>query len=178
MDQSHATGPAATPPLSRVRAGLDSWPVHLVTAVVTGVATTRMPMQRWSRPAQWAVHGGMGVVAAAAAAVVARHPDGLREEGEEPPFPPLGIVPTVAVAGLLGLAVAGLSRGGQAADSRAEAWLATRDVRRPRVWMGIAAAAGSLAMSAADRRRAARVVTPPTGRAEPGSALDGPAGRG
>ena len=134
---------------------LDSWPAQVALAVATGVVTTRWPVERWSRTARWSLHGGLGVLAGAAAGLAARRPDLLTPDdstGEEP-RPPLGPAATTGVAVGLGALVAGLSRGSEAADSWAERSLAARGVRRPRVWMGVAAAGLSLATSVADRRR-------------------------
>ena len=133
---------------------LDSWPSHVALAVVTGVVTTYLPVQRWRRPARRALHGGMAVAAGGAMALALRRPDLLRRQGE--PREPLDPVPTAVVAtGIAGL-VLGASRGGQAADEWAERRLGARGVRRPRAWMGAAAAVASLAMSAADKRRPER----------------------
>ena len=132
---------------------LESWPSHVAMAVVTGVVTTYLPVQRWRRPARWALHGGMAVAAGGAMALALRHPERLRRQGE--PREPLDPLPTAVVAtGIAGLVLAA-GRGGQAADEWAERRLAARGVRRPRVWMGAAAAVASLAMSASDRRRPA-----------------------
>lgn len=67
---------------------------------------------------------------------------------------PFASAATAGVVVGLGALVTGLSRGSEAADSWAERMLAARGVRRPRVWMGVAAAGLSLAMSVVDRRRA------------------------
>lgn len=134
---------------------LAAWPTQVAAAVATGVVTTRWPVQRWSRPARWALHGGMGALAGAAAGLAARRPDLLapEESTRDEPRTPLGPVATAGIAVGLGALVAGLSRGGEAADGWAERALATRGVRRPRLWMGVVAAGLSMAMSVADRRR-------------------------
>ena len=124
-------------------AALDSWPAHVGAAVVTGLVTTYLPVQRWSRPARWALHGGLGAMTAVAV--------GLSPSWEEKTATARK---RAAVAMFMGAAVTGASRGGQSADAWAEGGLARRGVRRPRLWMGIAAAGASLAMSASDRRRA------------------------
>ena len=136
---------------------LESWPVQVVTAVLTGVATTYMPVQRWSRPTRWALHGGMGALAAGTVGLFLHTPGKLvdREERDAPPFT-LGPAAKAGIAVGLGAAVAGMSRGGQSADAWAEGALTRRGVRRPRLWMGVAAAGASLATSAFDRRQAAR----------------------
>jgi hypothetical protein len=144
---------------------LDSWPSHLALAVATGVVTTYLPVQRWSRPARWALHGGMALGAGATMALVLRRPD-LRSRGtssgsSEPSEPreprePLDPVPTAVISAGIAALVFGASRGGQAADEWAERRLAARGVRRPRAWMGAVAAVASLAMSASDKRRAAQ----------------------
>jgi len=133
---------------------LDSWPAQVAVAVATGVVTTRWPVERWSRTARWSMHGGMGVLAGAAAGLAARRPDLLAPEDStrEEPRTPLGPAATAGVVVGLGALVTGLSRGSEAADSWAERTLAARGVRRPRVWMGFAAAGLSLAMSVAERR--------------------------
>lgn len=143
-----------TPAPSHLTA-LDSWPAQVAVAVATGVVTTRWPMQRWSRTARWSLHGGMGVLAGSAAGLAARRPDLLTPEDStrEEPRTPLGPAATAGVVVGLGALVAGLSRGSEAADSWAERTLAARGVRRPRVWMGVAAAGLSLAVSVVDRRR-------------------------
>ena len=104
------------------------------------------------------------MLAGAAGGLAARRPDLLAPEDStaEEPWSPLGPAATAGVVVGLGALVAGLSRGSQAADTWAERTLAARGVRRPRVWMGVAAAGLSLAMSVADRRRedAARAEGP------------------
>ena len=134
---------------------LDSWPAQVAVAVATGVVTTRWPMQRWSRTARWSLHGGMGALAGAAAGLAARRPDLLARDGSttEEPWTPVRPAAAAGVVVGLGVLVAGLSRGSEAADSWAERTLAARGVRRPRVWMGVAAAGLSLAVSVVDRRR-------------------------
>lgn len=158
MDETHA--PARTPQSGEMTAptsatALDSWPAQVAVAVATGVVTTRLPVQRWPRPARWTLHGGMGTLAAAGAALAARRPDLLATEDETTGTPrtPLSPAATVGVALGLGGLVAGLSRGSEGADGWVERTLAARGVRRPRVWMGVAAAGLSLAVSVADRRR-------------------------
>ncbi len=136
---------------------LPSWALHIATAVVTGVVTTYVPVQRWSPPAQWALHGGMGALAAGVAAIGLTRPELLTEPGQERdpegPGPRLGSASAAGIALALGALAAGASRGGQAADSWAERTLSMRGVRRPRRWMGVAAAGASLAMSIADSLR-------------------------
>lgn len=136
---------------------LPSWPLHVAAAVVTGAVTTYVPVQRWSRPAQWALHGGMGALAAGVAVVGLTRPDLLAKPGQEQeqdgPAPRVGPAGAAALALALGALTAGASRGGQAADSWAERRLSRRGVRRPRLWMGVAAAGASLAMSISDSRR-------------------------
>ena len=136
------------------RTALHFWAAQVAVAVATGVVTTRWPVERWSRTARWSLHGGMGVLAGGAAGLAARRPDLLTPDdgtGDEPRTP-LGPAATAALVVGLGSLVAGLSRGSEAADSWAERTLAARGVRRPRVWMGVAAAGLSLAMSVVDRR--------------------------
>lgn len=151
---------------------LDSWPAHIALAVATGLVTTHVPVQRWSRPARWALHGGLGALGAGAMAIGMSQLDapGAPATRETGPVRP-GTATTVAVAVGFGALVAGISRGGQAADAWAEHSLATRGVRRPRLWMGVVAAGASLAMSASDRRRAERQDEPTPGRRD----LDGSA---
>jgi hypothetical protein len=136
---------------------LKSWPAQVVTAVVTGVATTYMPVQRWSRPTRWALHGGMGALAAGTVGLFLHTPGRFvdPEDRDSPPFT-LGPAVKAGIAVGFGTAIAGLSRGGQSADAWAEGVLTRRGVRRPRLWMGVAAAGASLAVSAIDRRQAAR----------------------
>ncbi len=136
---------------------LESWPAQVVTAVLTGVATTCMPVQRWSRPTRWALHGGMGALAAGTVGLFLHTPGKLvdREKRDAPPFT-LGPAAKAGIAVGFGAAVAGVSRGGQSVDTWAEGALTRRGVRRPRLWMGVVAAGASLATSAVDRRQAAR----------------------
>jgi hypothetical protein len=137
---------------------LESWPIQVATAVVTGVATTYMPVQRWSRATRWALHGGMGALAAGAVGVFLTAPGTLvePEKQDAPPYT-LGPAAKAGIAVAFGTAIAGLSRGGQTVDAWAEGALTRRGVRRPRLWMGVVAAGASLAMSAADRRRTRQV---------------------
>ncbi|MGF9755621.1 hypothetical protein AAII07_10475 [Microvirga sp. 0TCS3.31] len=137
---------------------LESWPVQVATAVATGVATTYMPVQRWSRTTRWALHGGMGALAAGAVGVFLTAPGALvePEKQDAPPYT-LGPAARAGIAVAVGTAIAGLSRGGQTMDAWAEGVLTRRGVRRPRLWMGVVAAGASLAMSAADRRRTRQV---------------------
>ncbi|RYC04106.1 hypothetical protein [Nocardioides zhouii] len=111
--------------------------------------------------------GGMGAFLAAPD----RHVERARQE--EPPFT-LSSGAKAAVAAGFGALVMVVSRGGQSAVEWAERALTARGVRRPRLWMGVAAAAASLAMSAADMRTAARDQAS-TSRQD---ALDGPASSG
>jgi hypothetical protein len=149
------------PPADRIPdSWTDSWPAHAAMAVATGVATTYLPVQRWSRPARWALHGGLGALGAGAVAV------GASQLGSDEPVgrsvqrtpPSRGAVAAMALG--IGAVVAGISRGGQAVDAWTEDTLAARGVRRPRLWMGVVAAGASLAMSAADRRSPRRGLTP------------------
>ncbi|WP_210503749.1 hypothetical protein [Nocardioides xinjiangensis] len=142
---------------------LDSWPAHLATAAATGLVTTLMPVQRWSRGARWTMHGGTGVLAAAGTALVVRHPERFGITDRPRTSHPQALA-VAAPAVVVGVAVAGASRGGQAVDAWAERRLVARGVRRPRLWMGLGAAGLSLAMSVGDRRRAARQA-----QASPGS---------
>jgi hypothetical protein len=142
---------------------LESWPAQVATAVVTGVATTYMPVQRWSRPTRWALHGGMGALAAGGVGLFLRAPDRLVDpEKRDAPPPTLGPAARAGIAVGVGAAFAAMSRGGQAADAWAERALTRRGVRRPRLWMGVAAAGASLALSASDKRQAAKRTASPT----------------
>jgi hypothetical protein len=154
---------------------LDSWPAHVASAVATGAATTYLPVHRWSRSARRSLHGGLGaLVGVAVAATLARPATGdeptedhttepatepAGEPGGEvdalPPRP--GPVKAVVASLVIGAAVAGVSRGSQAADQWFEDRLTARGVRRPRRWMGAAAAAASLALSVVERRGASTV---------------------
>ncbi|MBL0747993.1 alpha/beta-hydrolase N-terminal domain-containing protein [Nocardioides baculatus] len=124
-------------------------------AAATGLVTTYLPVQRWRRPARWALHGGMAVAAGGAMALALRRPGTLRRSDDEP-REALAPLPTAVVATGIAALVLGVSRGGQAADEWAERRLSARGVRRPRAWMGAAAAVASLAMSASDKRGAAQ----------------------
>jgi len=151
-----------------------SWRGDLAAAVATGLVTTYVPVQRWSRTARWGLHGGMGVVAAAGTAVLLRHPEWLvgpdeRPEHAEPAdhaehadaAPRLRPLAVTAVALAIGGVATGVSRGGESVDAWMERTLVARGVRRPRAWLGVAAAGASLAMSTADRRRTSRGPTGP-----------------
>jgi hypothetical protein len=153
---------------------LDSWPAHVASAVATGAATTYLPVHRWSRSARWSLHGGLGaLVGVAVAATLARPATGdeptedlTTEPSTEPSTEPAGEpggevdalpprpgpVKAVVASLVIGAAVAGVSRGSQAADQWFEDRLTARGVRRPRRWMGAAAAAASLALSVVERR--------------------------
>ena len=157
MDEQAPDSRPDSRPESRLNSRLESWPAHVVTAVVTGVATTYMPVQRWSRPTRWALHGGMGTLGAGAVGLFLRAPGRLvdQETQDAPPFT-LSPAAKAGIAVAFGTAIAGMSRGGQSADAWAEGALTRRGVRRPRLWMGVAAAGASLAMSASDMRRATR----------------------
>ena len=92
--------------------GLDSWPAHLLTAALTGVATARLPMQRWPRPARWAMHGGMGALAGAGAALLAHDPGRFAPgAGQGGDAPALGRGAAAVVGVATCLVVAGTSRG-------------------------------------------------------------------
>lgn len=136
-----------------------SWPTEVATAVLTGVVTARWPSQRWSRGAQRALHGGMGALAAAGTGLFLSNP-GRFAEGQTADTLPNPPSPAVVVGGAaaVGLAVAGISRSGQAADAWVERRLTARGVRPPRLWMGVAAAGLSLGMSVLDRRRPAQAA--------------------
>lgn len=144
---------------------LQSWPTHVAIAVATGVVTTYLPVHRWSRGARWGLHGGTAATAACAVAYAVRRPRTPSRTGggsrvaapaEESTVPrePLGWARTAAVAGAVGGVALAVSRGSQAADEWAERALVRRGVRRPRVWMGVVAAAASLVWSISDDRRA------------------------
>lgn len=146
-EQTHPAPPAGL---------LDGWPTQVAAAVATGVATAYMPVQSWSRGVRWSLHGGTGAIAALGAAVTARQPGLWRgDDDEQDAAEPLPVLATLGVAALAGATMAAVSRGGESADGWVERGLAARGVRRPRVWMGVGAAALSLAMSAAERRRPA-----------------------
>lgn len=99
---------------------LESWPSHVAMAVVTGVVTTYLPVQRWKRPARWALHGGMAVAAGGAMALALRHPERLRRQGE--PREPVDPLPTAVVAtGIAGLVLAA-GRGAPRTDRTSRAW--------------------------------------------------------
>ncbi|WP_299928490.1 hypothetical protein [uncultured Nocardioides sp.] len=169
MDDTSAAPrpPAPAVPQRSESTLVGSWPYHLLTAAVTGVVTARMPVHRWSRPTRWALHGGTGALVAAGTAWMVRHPGQLggkdqptdqtdqQVEPAERPHP-LGAATTTGLALAAGALVAGVSRGGQAADGWAEGWLLRRGVRRPRMWLGVAAAGASLGMSLVERRQDAR----------------------
>lgn len=157
MDEQAPDSRPDSRPDFRLDPRLESWPVQVATAVVTGVATTYMPVQRWSRATRWALHGGMGALAAGAVGVFLTAPGTLVEPEKLDATPhTLGPTAKAGIAVAFGAAVAGLSRGGQTLDAWAEGALARRGVRRPRLWMGVVAAGASLAMSASDRRRTGR----------------------
>jgi hypothetical protein len=152
-EQAPDPRPDSRPDL-RLDRRLESWPVQLATAVVTGVATTYMPVQRWSRATRWALHGGMGALAGGAVGAFLAAPGALVEPENLDAAPyTLGPTAKAGIAVAFGAAVAGISRGGQTVDAWAEGALTRRGVRRPRLWMGVVAAGASLAVSAADRRR-------------------------
>jgi hypothetical protein len=109
----------------------------------------------------------MAVLAGGGIAYVLRRPDARRfvpgeVSRDDDPREPLAPLPAAAVGAGLGVLVLAASRGGEAADVWAERRLAARGVRRPRVWMGLAAAGASLAMSVSDSRREARESSSPT----------------
>ncbi len=157
MDEQAPDSRPDSRPESRLDSRLESWPAHVVTAVVTGVATTYMPVQRWSRPTRWALHGGMGALAAGTVGLFLHTPGRFvaPEKRDAPPFT-LGPAAKAGIAVGFGASIAGLSRGGQSADAWAEGALTRRGVRRPRLWLGVAAAGASLATSAIDKRQAKR----------------------
>jgi hypothetical protein len=158
---------------------LDTWPGHLATAAATGV-TAYLPVHRWSPVARWTMHAGMGVLTGAATAyVVSRPPEptDIDDAGDlsgvsdisdisDVASKRLGPGMAAAIGVVLTVLVAGVSRGGEAADAWMERGLARRGVRRPRAWLGAAAAGASLAMSVAESRTAARKAAeapaPPT----------------
>lgn len=148
-DPTRETAPDAAPDAAPA-----SWRTDLATAVATGLVTTYLAVQRWSRTARWGLHGGMGAAAAGSATLLLRRPERFLgpDERDEPParLRPAGVA---AIAVGLGAAVAGASRGGEAVDAWMERTLLARGVRRPRVWMGVAAAGASLAMSAVGSKR-------------------------
>ncbi|MBS2938060.1 hypothetical protein KDN32_09930 [Nocardioides sp. J2M5] len=140
----------------------------LATAAATGAITAWLPAHRWSRRAQWSMHGGFGALAATGALV------GGRVRRRDPQAEPVPIATLAGLAGALGLLTTAVSRGGQGADAWVERRLAARGVRRPRLWMGVGAAGISLAMSVAERRAATRPERP----APEDTTLDGPDARG
>ncbi|CAM3643284.1 hypothetical protein [Nocardioides zeicaulis] len=131
---------AGTPEAAR------GWASDLATAAATGVVTTFLPMHRWSRRAQWSLHGGFGALASAATVL------GLRIHGRDEDDAPPPVATVAALALGVGAVTALVSRGGQGLDTWAEHGLTARGVRRPRLWMGAAAATLSLAMSVVERR--------------------------
>jgi hypothetical protein len=156
--------PSSAPtPRSPIDPRLDSWPVHLATAVATGLVTTYLPVQRWRRPARWVLHGGTGVLAGGGMAYLLRRPDARPNVSrEDEPRAPLAPLPTAVTALAFAALVLGASRGGEAADVWVERRLAARGVRRPRAWMGVVAAGASLVMSVSDARRHAADSPSPT----------------
>ncbi|GAA1929365.1 hypothetical protein [Nocardioides hwasunensis] len=134
---------------------LDSWPAQAALAIGTGVITSRVATHRWSRPSRWLVHAGTGAVTGAATALSLSRMDGSPGPDGAPAVRP-GTATTVATSIAVGTLVGVVSRGAESADAWTERTLAARGVRRPRMWMGVAAAGASLAISVVDRRRAAR----------------------
>lgn len=136
-------------------------------AVGTGVATTMMPVHRWSPRTQAGVHlvsgalagGGTAWAVARAVKTIEAAPSTPAEGGAEgaaaPPqeVRPLPARKIVAAAAVAGSAVTvALSVGGVKLDRAMEQALLRRNVPLPRVWMGVAAAAFSLGLDALDAR--------------------------
>ncbi|HEY0644171.1 MAG TPA: hypothetical protein VGD39_12170 [Nocardioides sp.] len=160
----------------RAPASPTSWRTEVATALLTGVVTARWPSQRWSRGARWALHGGMGTLAAAGTGLLVSNPRRFVKgtaADKLPAAPSPALV--VGAAAAVGLAVAGVSRSGQAADAWVERRLTAQGVRRPRLWMGVAAAGLSLGMGVLDRRRPPQVAEDDRTVA-PAQDSDGPSG--
>lgn len=172
MDASRTDAPYAP-----AASGPTSWPMIVVASALTGVATARMPVHRWSRRARWTLHGGLGLVTGVGTAAALRSPaapgalepspratgggdqqaaggssDAARSDtGAGRRRTPAGIPATIGAAALAFAASAGASRGGEALDAWAERALTRRGARRPRAWIGAAAAAVSLVSAVVDR---------------------------
>lgn len=140
-------------------------------AVASGVATALVPPSRIPPRARRSVHLGVGLATGAGAVWVLGRPDLLdagRESGQvssEPDGPSAGhadgprAVPLrarVALASVLGGLMALSSAAGMALDGAAERALVRRGVRHPRVWIGVAAAGLTAAVSWAEDRSGSR----------------------
>ena len=127
-------------------------------AVLSGIATALLPPDRIPPVARQLVHVGLGL-AAATATVSAPE----RQEPTGPGQPPDAVRPMpqeavpmrtrVALGMMMGSLAAVCSAVGMRMDTAAEQALVRRGVRRPRLWIGIAATALAATMSWVDARR-------------------------
>ena len=131
-------------------------------AAASGLATALFPPARIPVAVRRSLHLGLGAAAAGAVLWATSRPAAPGADAQaELDGEPLPLPARVAIASAIGSLVALSSVGGMALDSAAERALLRRGVRRPRVWIGIAAAGFAAATSYAESRGA---VPPPAQR--------------
>jgi hypothetical protein len=114
-------------------------------ALGTGLATALLPSHRLPARARRAMHAALGLGAGGATWVT------LSRRADPPPLPAR---PRAALASAFGGLTALSSVAGFALDARLEQALARRGTRHPRLWMGVGAAALSVAAALVDKRLA------------------------
>ena len=132
---------------------LDSWQANVLGAVASGVLTTVIRPADLNPALLRATHVGMGLVGLATGALAESTP-------EEEQIPGAVDSRTLASRAGWGAGIAALSAaasvGGVWADGAIERALVRRGVRRPRVWMGVAAAGVTLAVWALEPKEKSR----------------------
>jgi hypothetical protein len=125
--------------------------------VATGIATVLMPPARIPTGVRRSVHVSLVLAAAGATVWVLGHtePSGPGQQADLPlPTLPNSIPlhTRLVLSTLLGSLAAASSAVGMRLDTAAEQALRRRGVRRPRLWIGVAAAAVTATISWADAR--------------------------
>ena len=109
----------------------------VVGAVASGVATALLPPARIPTPVRRSLHAGLGLATGAATAWALGRPGST---GSEEPQEVLPLGARVALGTGFGSLVALASAAGTGVDTAAERALVRRGVRRPCLWIGLAAA--------------------------------------
>lgn len=133
-------------------------------AIASGVATALVPPARLPSRLRHGVHATLGLSTAAACAVALTQPG---RNGEEPLALPVRAGVVTASGALVALTSAATMRADTAVDNA----LARRGVRHPRMWIGVASAVMSAAISWIDTRfedpKDARAADTADGRTTP-----------
>lgn len=142
----------------------DTWQFNLPLAAGTGLFTWLIRPADLRPRLVWGTHLGVGALGFAGGALLDLTPEEERVPGAVDQRTAANRAGWGAAGGLV---TAGISIAGVWADGAIERSLARRGVRRPRLWMGVGAAALSLATWGAERRMNSENVARPELDADP-----------